>query len=375
MGILERKSTMAPNADLFPAARRDAMAAASREFHQIMRFDASGGVTVDAVQVQNYLTPGARKIYAALASRHDAAETAWVARQLEYMRPGLLEVQYPKLKGRVVVPIDNEVPNGAAEVTQRSMDYVGKAAISSGHSNQAPRVDVKVSEANQKIRSITDSYGYSIQDMRYAMMAGVPLDAWKAKAARAVIERTLDDILFLGDPATGLKGFLTLLNTNSYTIPNGAAGSPLWSRKTALEVLADLTSLVAKVVTDSKEVESPTTLLIALTAYNEINTRPIGLDANKTILEFFLKSNPYVGEVIPSHKLEASSDATVAPWGNYRLMIAYDKNPEKVLGVHPQEFEQFAPQWEGMDIVTICHARSGGVVSNFLKSIITATGF
>lgn len=350
---------------VFPQERLDAMEAASRDFRSIIT---DRTVRLDAAVARRYLTPGAYQILETL-DRRDSAESIWFARQLEYIRPGMFEVQYPQLKGKQLVPVNNAVSTGAEQYTVRVTDKVGEAVVTSNYSEDAPSVDVKGSESTQKLVGIRASYRYTIQEMRAGMLAGQPLDVRKAMAARDVIERRLDDIILKGYAAVGLNGLLTLTSTNSYTIPNGAAGSKLWSKKTALEVLADLNGLVNKIVSDSLEVEEPDTLLLPLSAYTEVTTRPIGLDANKTIAEFFLKNTPYVKQLVSTHKSETAGS------GSTRRMVAYNRDAMKLEALIPQEFEQFAPETRGMTISIECHARSGGVVPYFPQSIGLADGF
>ena len=59
-----------------------------------------------------------------------------------------------------------------------------------------------------KPKDIGDSYGYSIQEIRRAAMAGMPLEARRATAARQAIDDKIDYIAWYGDTATNLKGFL-----------------------------------------------------------------------------------------------------------------------------------------------------------------------
>lgn len=349
---------------VFPQARLDAMSKASREFRGMITDNTT---RVDSAVAMNYLGPAGRRWFNHF--RDDSAESIWFARQLESIRPGLLEVEYPQLKGKLWVPVNNEVDNGAETYTVQSVDKVGEATVTSDYAEDAPSSDVLAHESSQQLRGIRTSYRYSIQDMRRSMLAGRPLDVAKAMAARDTVERRLDDIIFNGYAAAGLLGLVTLTTTNSYTIQNGAAGSKLWSKKTALEVLADLNGLVNKIITDSKGVEEPDFLGMPLTAYTEITTRPIGLDANKSIADYFMKNNPSVRSIDWSHKLETAGS------GSTRRMACYKRDRNKVEALIPQEFEQFAPQMRGMLVVTECHARSGGVAPLFPQSIGFADGF
>jgi hypothetical protein len=335
----------------FPKARFDAMLEAARGF------DPSKVATVEKTDFQ-------RRFDAAVQGKMDAAESAYIARQLEFMRQGVLEVQYPELKGSRLVPVDTAIDPGAASYTYQVSDHVGKALVTSDLATEPPRADVKGSESNQVIRSIIIAYGYSIQEARAAMFAKTPLIPRKAMAARDIMERTIDDIWFLGDLVMGLKGLLNQSSTTTYTIPAGAGGTKAWdSGKTPDEIIADMNAAVNKVVSDSKEVFQPDTMLLPLSTYTYISTRRMGDGDSSTILQHFLKNSPYVKTVEATHKLESNSG-----WTGKRGMC-YRKDPNFIAGLLPQPFEQLPPQATAYELITPCHARCGGVVVYQPKAI------
>jgi hypothetical protein len=50
-------------------------------------------------------------------------------------------------------------------------------------------------------------------------------------------------------------------------------------------------------------------------------------------------------------------------------MMIYRKDPDALVLIVPQEFEQFPPEQRGMEFITACHLRTGGVVSFYPLSI------
>ena len=91
------------------------------------------------------------------------------------------------------------------------------------------------------IKSLGDSYGYSIQEMRASRMAGKSLDTRKAESARYQIDYLNNKIAWNGDAETGLKGVLSTDNdVPLYTVANGAKGTTSWADKTEDEILADI---------------------------------------------------------------------------------------------------------------------------------------
>lgn len=306
----------------------------------------------------------------ALSFRADTAESAFTLQQLTYIRPGVLEVQYPELKGAQLVPVNTRIDTGAQQHTYDIYDYVGSASITSDMSTRPPRVDVKKSQSTQNIYSVWDAYGYSVQEARAAVFARQPLPQQKAKAARDIIERTLDTIIMTGDALTGMKGLLTLAGTLTYSVPNGLSGVKTWENKTPDEIVADLNGIANGIVTATKEIEQPDTILLPLTSYTLISSRRMGDGDTTTILDHFLKSSPYISTVEASHKCEAAPNSE---WTGKR-MVAYKKDPNKLEVLMPQLFEQWAPEIDGAETVTICHARIGGIALYYPKSVSYGDG-
>lgn len=334
---------------MFPKARFDAMLAEARGF--------------DMTKLPAEKSDFVKRFDAAVQGKMDAAESAYIARQLEFMRAGVMEVQYPELKGARLMPINTSVDPGAASYTYQVSDTIGTALVTSDLATEPPRADVKGSESNQVIRSVIIAYGYSIQEARAAMFAKTPLVPRRAMAARDIMERTIDNIWFLGNDVMGLKGLLNQSSTTTYTVPNGAAGSKTFESKTPDEVVADLNGATNKVVTDSKEVFQPDTMLLPLTSFTYISTKRMGDGDSSTILQHFLKNSPYIKTVEATHKLESN-----AGWTGKRGMV-YRKDPMYIEGLLPQPFEQLPPQATAYELVTPCHARCGGVVVYQPKAI------
>lgn len=298
----------------------------------------------------------------------DAGETAFFARQLEQIRAKTYDVKYIELRARDFIPVDNSVDPGAEQVTYRQYDQVGVAKFISNYADDLPRVDIKGREFTAKVKGIGDAYGYSIQEMRAAKFSGVPMEQRKANAARRAIEYKLDVAGRSGDAETNLVGFLNQTNTTTYTVPNGAAGSPLWVNKTPDEIVADMHGICNGIVSSTSGVEIPDTLLLPIDMYLLVSTKRMGDGSDVTILKYFLGTSPHVKNVDQWYPL-ATAGAT-----SNRRMVAYRKDPDALQWLIPQEFEQFAPQQKNLEIVTPCHARTGGVVVYYPLSISYGDG-
>lgn len=118
--------------------------------------------------------------------RFDSVESATVffARELDQVKAKTYDKLYPELSALAYFPITSEVNEGAETTTYYSYDITGMAAIINNYATDLPRVDVKGESHTAHIKSIGDSYGYNVQEMRASRMAGKSLDARKGAAAR-----------------------------------------------------------------------------------------------------------------------------------------------------------------------------------------------
>lgn len=354
----------------FPQKHLDAMTAASEHFQQttMLRQDAmrADALSDDAMGILAEMDPvlafqlqtGMKVKY-----RKDASESLWFARQLEYIRPGLLEVLYPDLEGSKFVPVNTAIPPGAETYVTRAYDKAGQAQIIKSYSDAVPRSDVKGVEAVQMLVGLATMYGYTLQELRAAMLAGLPLDVRKAMSARYAIELLHDQIIFYGSAVptstSTLYGITNLSNTTSFTTYTGAKGSQLWDMKAPDEIVRDLSGIVNTVVRATLGVHRPDTILLPLAAYNIAASTRMGDGSNQTILDFFLATNPYCKTVFPTYRLDQSQSSN---WGGTTgRMIAYCRDPMKLEALIPMQFSQLPPQQEHFEIRTVCEARAGGL--------------
>lgn len=300
----------------------------------------------------------------------DAGESTFFARELEQIRAKAYNVKYAALKGISFVPVDTSLDPGTEIVTFRQWDMVGMAKIIASYASDFPRSDVSAKEFTTKVKSIGASYGYNVQEIRAARREGRPLDQQKANACKRAIDQFLDKVCQTGDSSTGLTGLLNLANTQTYTIPSdGTGSSPLWANKTSDLVARDMHTAVRTMVEATYELEQPDTMILPLTSFGYISTTRMSTIDSTTILEYFLKTSPYITTVASWYALETAGS------GSTKRMVVYRRDPDALQFLLPIPFEQFPPEQRGMEFVTACHARCGGVVAYYPMSILYADGF
>ncbi len=298
----------------------------------------------------------------------DADETVFFSRQLESVKAKTYDVVYPELKARQFIPVSFDAGPGARTITYHQYDAVGMAKIVSNYARDLPRVDLKGKEFTANIRSIAASYGYSLQDVRSARMAGIPLEQRKANAAKRAVMQLEDDIALNGDADHGLGGLLSNTNVPDETIATDGTGtSSLWSAKTADLILRDMNQLVNKVLTVTNGVEDPNTKLLPHAQYNLISNLRVG-DTGKSVKQWFLDNNPYIKEIHPWSRLTGAGDS------GSDVFLVYNKSPDKLTLEVPQDFEQLPVQEQGLEYEVPCHARCGGVIIYYPLSIAKGDG-
>jgi hypothetical protein len=295
--------------------------------------------------------------------RADAAETAVLARQLEHIQSELFNVEYPVPKALEFIPLDTSVPAGASTFTYREWDVAGRAALIANYAHDLPRVDTTVKEYPKAVKDYGAAYGYTVQDLRAAAFGNIPLDQYKALAAREAIDRKIDEVLSLGDSSVGIEGFL-----NHSAVPTEAVNNGSWLSASADNIIADVNELVTKVVTQTKDIHRPDTLLLDLARYQRIATLPRATGTDTTVLEFILKSSPYLKSI------EAWDRLSTAGSGGAAVALCYKRDPSVVRAVVPVPFEAMPPELRNLEWVTNCLCRVGGTVWYRPLAAVIGTG-
>lgn len=327
---------------IFPQARLDEMTKAAREF-DFRAYPKSDGDDL----------------------RSDAATTAYVARQLEYLRPAMFEIQYPALKGKRWVPINSSMPLGAEQYTITIMDGVGEVKHVKDFGKDISRVEVSTRQASMGVFNMAISYAWNINELRTAMYGNLPIPTKKAMLARDLMARKFDDILLTGDTATAIKGLFNLSGTDTYTAASdGTGGAKTFESKNADKILRDLNGPFSQMVLNSKEIHNPNTVIMPLTTLQYIGAMRVGDGTSETVLSYWLRTNPYgISSAEQSVKLETAGA------GSTKRVVVYEKSPQVLEAITPVEFEQLAPETFNQETQTICQMRVGGVALYMPKAV------
>ena len=285
----------------------------------------------------------------------------FLERQLEFIRPQVFEVAYADIKYPTILPVTSEAGPGAQTFTYRVMDATGEFKLIADAADDLPRADISQVEKSINIRSFGGSFGYTVQELRAAQMANISLEQRRASAVRRAYEEKVEEVALFGESSVGLQGFF-----NNATVDVIAADK--WfsdSGTTAQEMLHLLNYGVTAIINGSNMKEQPDTILMAWEDYNTISTRRNSDSSDVTVMEYFLRTNPYIRNIEPINQLDADKSTL-----SKNRMVFYKRDPQKVQLHIPQPLELFPPQQRGLEFIVPAHARVGGVALYYPKSVL-----
>jgi hypothetical protein len=298
----------------------------------------------------------------------DARESAFFARETEYIKSKTYDAKPPALKGLSLVPFTGEMGTGVSEITWRRFTEAGEAKIIADYSKDYPRVDVWGDEETIKVKDLGDSYGYSIREIRQSMQTGKRLDQKRATAARHAIDRKINKMVLLSNPDERTFGALDFPGLTESTLPaDGQGNSKRWTDKTVDQILRDLDILIDAVFTPTKGNENPDTLLLPITAWRKLKKR-LGTDSDSTLGKFIADNYPEIKKIDWMNEL-----AGLGAGGTDRVMVGiFDE--DHIEAQIPSQFEQLDTEQHGGEFTIPCQASCAGVIVYYPMAFAYADG-
>lgn len=267
----------------------------------------------------------------------DADDMYFLARELENLRPQIYEKKYPEFKARQILPVVSGEGSFDYLVTQQ-LDWQGKAQFIGAGADDLPNASVTRGEAAYKVEVMGSGYGITLQEFRRAQGAqargrSLPdLMLQRTLAARRAVEQLIDDVGASGNSSAGLPGFINNSLITPANVANPGSGTT-WAVKTPDQILTDLNEIVSSIRNASKGVHSPDTIVMPELQYTQIAQKRLTDSDGRTVLDFFLSTNPFVKTIMPWHKLEDVGAGTTD------RMIAYSRSTEFLEFAIPSEVE------------------------------------
>lgn len=289
--------------------------------------------------------------------RLDANETAFLERELTQVRSKTFETMFGAVKALSFFPLATDVAASADTYTYKVYTDYGEAKIGARGTDNPPRVGVTAKEVTGKVYPIDAAYGWDINEIAEAMRVGVPLSQRLSMAARRVIARGIDQMVFNGRPASGASSNLVTTGAaNAADVTVHGSDFTHWVLGTTTydtiidEFLAthDAQTLACK---DNEDLMSDRCLM-PTNRYNVMKSTKVGVDSSLTVLKY----------------LELNTNLKIDPW--YKLTgagasskdraVFYKYAPDVAEAVAPVIFEQLSPQARNYEFEVPCFGRAGG---------------
>ena len=282
-------------------------------------------------------------------ARNDAKVSAFLAQELEAVEAEIYRVEYPALKWRTILPVDTNYPSAVDTISYRVFDAFGEAKLIANYADDLPMSDVHGEKFSSNVEGIGAAYGYSTHELRAAAMAGMPLDRERAEMAMEAIERKMDTFAALGEPKVGFVGFARHPNVPVDT-------SAAWSSATL--ALQEMNDLAQAQVDATNELHPPDTMLLPPTLYGyaAVTLMNSANPAGETVLSQFLKTSPYIKNVMSWRPL-----ATAGDHGGKRVIV-WKRDPKVAKVAVPMEAIAGEPEKRNLFFTVPMEARFGGCI-------------
>lgn len=315
--------------------------------------------TVDGVQ-ELFNHPQLGKVL-----RQDGIDTMIFANQLEEMEAEIYRYDYPDVKTSEVIPLDFSGDPGAETNAWGSQDGSAEWSLlgDDGKPNDATSQAIKREKDSVLYESFAHAFGYSLNDIRRAAKAGIPLNNEQGILARESWEETFEDIVAKGYPGTQLRPLLNYPGVGS----EDTSGTPWENITQADTLLAAVLDVFNRRFEDLKGIGGliPNQWTLPLSTFMHLNTVPYVLPGgtivtDKTVLDVATEK---IRRLSPDFRFTWWSKCELAePGGSRHRSILYRKDPRVLKAKSSVMFEMLPVQPTNYGFEVPCHARTAGVM-------------
>lgn len=271
------------------------------------------------------------------------AALAFVLSQVAYVEREVNEIVYPDIQYQSLVPVDTSAPEWVKTVNFFSSDKFGKAEWLNGNADDIPRAGSERTMYGSNVYMAGIGYGYGLEELEQAKLAGVNLTSDDAAAARRAYEEFVDGVLLRGDAA---KGFVGLFNNPSATAITAPNGNWAVSTTTAQQVLSDVNAGLMPTFAGTLYTSIADTIVLPYERLQRLGEILI-TGTNETLLQFIQRANVYTFQTGRPLTIRGAYGLMGAGVGATNRMVCYLRSP-RVLKAHiPMPHRFLAPYAAG----------------------------
>lgn len=353
----------------------------------------------------------------------------FVQTELQYLEPEIYKVEYPELTYDRVIPIVHG-QSGAQQVAYDVYDRAGEAQLITSYSKDVPRATTGKTRKFRGVYEFGQAAAYTLQELRSAQMARLPLEARELEAARYGHEIRMNKLAYFGDKNINEADFYGLFNNAEVgTFVNGKkngyptvtlkdkATAATWAEALAEEgadvatigetIRNQINYIFSEINTKTLGVEAADTLLIPRLQYNLLATTVVSSFTQQTILDWLMKTSPYLSgpeSIMPVNEMAyanaiVGADGSAIPFGTATnrkdytnnsantaadiygsggagkdAMFVYKKQPHKLKFHIETPFQFLAPQVNNFEFVINGYSSCAGNITYYPAGMAMAFG-
>jgi hypothetical protein len=209
-------------------------------------------------------------------------------------------------------------------------NFIGK------NSNAIPGPQLDIGKTSSPLYLWGMEVSYTIPELISAQQAGRPVDAQKYQAMQVKYQMDIDEMVYIGDSDLGKYGLVNSTAVTVSTVEEGAAGSTLWAKKTADEILEDVNSFIAACWEGAGYAVCPSKLLLPPSQFAYIVSQKVSTAGNISILQFLednsisLKINGKKLDIQPCKWLTGRGVPIESPEEATNRMVCYTQEKNRV---------------------------------------------
>ena len=227
----------------------------------------------------------------------DAQAVGYVTNNLLAIQTMIDEIMYTAYRLPEYVHINTSISEGASSYGVRVLDRRGQSERVSAPGYDAPSATVSQSLVTREMFYYGLDAEWSIDELRGAMMAGIPLDTQSIEAAVTGSMEKLEAVALYGGGYAGVTGLINHTTSGDGMVNVSTAGQT-FAGGTAEQIRTEITNEISKVIEGSREtlgrnINTGMTVYLPGTQYDLLTSRYLGDNAERTVMRGLMEDNPW----------------------------------------------------------------------------------
>ncbi len=226
---------------------------------------------------------------------HDAEPSqgfGYLTNNLQAIQSEVEEVLYLNYRLNTLVPINNSIPEGAESYAFRVKNSYGEAGFIDSYGTNAGSASTSYSLRSTPILQGGIDAQWSLQDVRTAMFAGVPLQTDTIDDATTACLNHIEKVGLLGDVTKGFTGLIT--NADVPKIQEVTANTLETATDPARYINGHLNTIIDSTSTIfGNRITTGLTIYLPVKQFNFLATEKYATDASKTVMDYIKINNAW----------------------------------------------------------------------------------